>query len=318
MGKSKLHGWYRHLLLTAVVAVAAAVAVAGCGSSGSSSTAEGGSTSSGGSESAPEGTEAGGTTVKTKPTNLHEEGKLTVCTDPSYPPLEYYGTDKKLAGYEIAVPEVAAEMMGLEAAFVPTPFNGILPALDAGRCDLAWSGFFVSKERLANFIAVPYQKTSAVIMVKGGNPEGIKTPEDLSGKTTATQAGTETLEHAEELSKELEAEGKGGFEVQSYVKFEEAVQQLLIGRAEAVFTQDLEASYRELKQPGQLEIAYRFPEAETFGVYMKPDDKALGESLYEALLQLEESGQLKEIAEEEGMPTEGIKVEPLTGVGIGG
>jgi polar amino acid transport system substrate-binding protein len=317
MGKWKLSGRRRGASI-AMAMIVPAVVFAGCGSGGSGSSSVAGTTNSGGSESAAESSEAGGMTVKTKPTGLHEEGKLTVCTDPSYPPLEYYGTDKNLAGYEIAVPEVAAEMMGLEAAFVPTPFNGILPALDAGRCDLAWSGFFISKERLAKFIAVPYQKTSAVIMVKGGNPEGIESPEDLSGKTTATQSGTETLEHAEELSRELEAEGKGGFEVQSYVKFEEAVQQLLIGRAEAVFTQDLEASYRELKQPGQLEIAYRFPEAETFGVYMKPDDKALGESLYEALVQLEKSGQLKEIAEEEGMPTEGIKVEPLTGVGIGG
>jgi polar amino acid transport system substrate-binding protein len=282
----------------ATVLIVALVA-AGCGSGSSSTT---------GSESESEE----GATIKT-PSSLAESGKLTVCTDPTYPPLESYGENKELTGFDVESARATAEKLGLEASFKPTAFSGILPALDAGRCDLAWSGLFVNKERTEQFTAVPYQKSTTVLMVKGGNPENINSPKDLSGKTLVSQNGTELLEFAKEISAELEEEGLPGAEVQGYNGFDEVVQQLAIGRAAAVTTQDIEASYRELKQPGEFETAYRFPKSEYFGAYMKPDNKELAQGVYKALKQLEEEGTLKTIAEEQGMPTEGINVKPPVG-----
>jgi polar amino acid transport system substrate-binding protein len=273
------------------------LAVVGCGSDSEESSSE---------SAAPAQSKA--------PANLVNDGSLTVCTDPTYPPLEYYGPGKELTGFDIAVARAAAEKLGLEAEFKPTTFSGILPALDSGRCDLAWSGLFIDDERTASFGAVPYQKTASIILVKAGNPAGIRSPDDLSGKTVVSQNGTNLLKKAKRISEGFAEQGKPASNVQGYDKFEEAIQQLVVGRADAVITQDIDAAFRALKQPGQFETAYKFPDEETFGAYYKPENAAdLGEKLHAALDELEQSGELEKIAEEEGMPADGIGVEQPVG-----
>jgi polar amino acid transport system substrate-binding protein len=278
--------------------VLALIALAGCGSDSD----ENGASESGAQE------------TSNAPANLVKDGSLTVCTDPSYPPLEYYGQAKELDGFDIAVARAAADKLGLEAAFKPTTFSGILPALDSGRCDLAWSGLFIDDERTASFGAVPYQKTASVILVKAGNPAGIHSPDDLSGKTVASQNGSNLLKKAKKISQGFADAGTPPSNVQGYDKFEEAIQQLVVGRADAVITQDIDAAFRALKQPGQFETAYKFPDTETFGAYYKPENAAdLGNKLHAALQELQESGELAKIAEEEGMPADGIGVEQPVG-----
>lgn len=247
------------------------------------------------------------------PATLVKDGALTVCTDPTYPPLEYFGAGRKPDGYDLMAATAAAEKMGLDVEFKPTSFSGVLPGVDSGRCDVAWSGLFIDEQRTAKFSAVPYHESTSVILVRQGNPEGIASPEDLAGKTVASQNGSNLLKEARRISQENEAAGRGASNVQGYDKFEEAIQQLVVGRADAVITQDMDASYRALKQPGQFEVAYKFPDAEAFGVYYKPANAELGDKLHQALTTLARSGDLARIAEEEGMPADGIKVAKPVG-----
>jgi polar amino acid transport system substrate-binding protein len=281
--------------------VAVAALVAGCGSDGDS-----GEKTGGGASTTAEG--------KAADLGLIRDGELTACVDPTYPPLEYYGPNKEFTGYDIAMGKAVAAKLGVEPVFKAMAFSGILPALDAGRCDWTLAGTFVNPERTARFIAVPYHNTTSVIMVKAGNPEGIESPEDLTGKTVVTQNGTDLLKLARKISKDLEAEGQPPANVQGYDKFEEAIQQLVVGRADAVITQDIDASYRNLRQPDTFEAVYSFPDPQVFGTYIKKDNQKLADAIHGALEELESAGELKALAEQEGMPADGIAVEkPVTG-----
>ena len=275
-------------------AAAACLLLAGCGTS-----------SEDGTGSAADDSPISGDLVKS--------GTLKVCTDPTYPPLEYYKSGQELAGYDIAAARAVGKELGLEVEFLPTAFDGILPALDAGRCDLAWSGLFVDEKRTAQFVAVPIQQTTSVFMVAAGNPSGISAPEDLAGKTVATQSGSNLLAQTEEIAAQIEKDGLEPVNVQGYTKFDQAIQQLGVGRADVVVTGDTDAAFRDLAQPGVFEVAYRFPDPETYGVYMSPDAEVLADELYQALSSLQESGELERIAKEEGMPTEGINIEEPVG-----
>jgi polar amino acid transport system substrate-binding protein len=286
-----------------VALLAAALIGAGCGSDDgdSSTTAEEDSTTS---------------ATTTPPEGLKNEGEFIVCTDPSYPPLESLDEDGNYIGFDIDVAEAVAESWGIEATFQDIAFAGILPALDSGRCDVAWSGLFLDPERTKSFSAVPFQETATVIMVKGGNPEDINTPEDLAGKTVASQSGSNILKLAEKVSEENEANGLEPSNVQGYERFNEAINQLTVGRADAVFSQDIDAAARQESQPGEFEVAYSFPDAETFAVYYSPDAPDIGEKIYEAMKALEESGELEQIAKDNVMPPEGINVqEPVEATG---
>ena len=291
----------RRLPAIAVALLAAALIGAGCGSDdgGSSTTAE-------------DSTSA----TSTPPEGLKNEGEFVVCTDPSYPPLENLDENGDYVGFDIDVAEAVAESWGIEATFQNVAFAGILPALDSGRCDVAWSGLFLDPERTKTFSAVPFQETATVIMVAAGNPEDIHSPEDLAGKTVASQSGSNILKLAEKVSEENEATGLEPSNVQGYERFNEAINQLTVGRADAVFSQDIDAAARQESQPGEFEVAYSFPDAETFAVYYSPDAPDIGEKIYESMKALEESGELEQIAKDNVMPPEGINVqEPVEATG---
>jgi polar amino acid transport system substrate-binding protein len=283
--------------LLALVIASASLAVAGCGSDDDST-------------SETEGSTSGEATASTSPPgDLINEGEFTVCTDPSYPPLESFDENGDYIGFDIDTATAVAEIWGVEPVFQETSFAGILPALDSGRCDVAWSGLFIDPERTKTFSAVPLQETASVIMVVAGNPEDISSPEDLAGKTVVSQTGSNLLRLAQQISDDNEANGLEASNVQGYDKFNDAIQQLASGRADAAITQDIDVAAREQQQPGNFEIAYTFPDAETFGVYYKPDNPELGDKLYDALVELDKSGQLQEFAEASAMPAEGIAVD---------
>src|SRR5437879_2655325 len=81
------------------------------------------------------------------------------------------------------------------------------------------------------------------------------------------------------------AKARLGFSRQSYPRDTDAVAQLLLGRADAVLTQDTSAAYQIGKHPGKLAIAYLFPQQDSFGIYYRKGD-AIGPQLKTAVAKL--------------------------------
>jgi polar amino acid transport system substrate-binding protein len=254
--------------------------------------------------------EPAGTTAKGgAPGKIADEGKITACMDVSFPPMEYFESAgaRKPVGFDVDLISAIAKQWGVTPQFSQTSFDGLLPALSGGRCDVVASGIFITEERTATFPAVPYFKSRRVLLVREGNPEQIKSLEELSGKTAATQVATEYEKTLKKLDKDLRAQGKPGIRVQTYPKASDAVQQLVVGRAVAVYTQDTEAAFRSKAQPGQFEIAFADPAAETFGIYHRKDEADLGKGLQAAVKKLSQDGSLAEIAKRWGLPESGVE-----------
>jgi len=278
-------------LATCVAALVLALAAIGCGGDDDDS---GGTTAAEGSAPAP----------------IADEGKITACMDVSFPPMEFFESAgaRTPVGFDVDLITAIAKQWGVTPQFSQTSFDGLLPALSGGRCDVVASGIFVTEERTRTFPAVPYYKSTRVLLVRSGNPEGIKSLEDLSGKTAATQVSTEYEKTLRKLDKDLKAQGKPGINIQTYPKASDAVQQLVVGRAVAVYTQDTEAAFRSKAQPGQFEIAFRDPDAETFGIYHRKDETELGNGLKEAVDKMRQDGSLADIAKRWGLPETGTEL----------
>ncbi len=105
--------------------------------------------------------------------------------------------------------------------------------------------------------------------------------------------------------REFQAEGKPVMEIQSYPKQTDAIQQLVVGRADATITQDTEAAFRETAQPGQFKIAYTYPDPQTFGIYFQQGSEQLAAALAETVEAMRDDGTLAEIAETWNLPVEG-------------
>jgi polar amino acid transport system substrate-binding protein len=265
----------------------------------------GGDDDDGGSDAAG----SGESTALEPPGSLVRDGSLSLCADLSFPPMSFEDpSSKEPTGFDIDTARAVADAWGVELQIQNMPFDGVLPALSSGRCDIAWTGINVTDERLKTFNAVPYLKTGEVIIVPEGDADAVTKPEDLAGRTVATQSGTIYVDRLKKLAKDLEASGEAPPRIQTYPKMSDAIQQLVVGRAEAVVTQDTEAAYRSTQQPGEFELAYTYPDALEFGAYFTKDNAEMETALTEALQSLAQDGTLKATAEKFGLSPDNLVV----------
>ena len=235
------------------------------------------------------------------------KGSFKFCSDPTFPPMEYKTAAGKAVGFDIDLANAIAKHWKVKAKFVETGFPGLLPGLAAKRCTVVISGIFITPDRLAQFPAVAYMKTHRALVVQAGNPKGIKGPNDLSGKTVAVQAGTKYEEYLKALNEQFKSSGKAQFTLQSYPGDTDAVGQLVVGRADAVLTQDTSGAFQKKNNPGKLAIAYLFPETDSFGIYYRKGEAKLGTALKATIKTLKKNGTLKKIAAKHQIPATDVK-----------
>jgi polar amino acid transport system substrate-binding protein len=228
--------------------------------------------------------------------SIVEGGKFTVCTDPSFPPMEYFKVsgDKEPVGFDVDLMRALAKGWGAGLEIVSMDFAGLLPSLEAKRCDAVISGMFVTDKRKQSFDAVSYLDTVTILVAKGGTARA-KSIDDFSGKTIAVQTGTTFVQLFEKINTDLKAKGLKPVDVQLYPKASDGIQQVLIGRAYATTTQDTELAYRELQNPGALTSVFEFEDEQSFGIFVRKGGND-GAAVHEALTSLEGSGALAEIA----------------------
>ena len=235
------------------------------------------------------------------------KGTFKFCSDPTFPPMEYKTTAGKAVGFDIDLANAIAKHWKIKAKFVETGFTGLLPGLAAKRCTVVISGIFITPDRVKQFPAVAYMKTHRALVVQAGNPKGINGPNALSGKTVAVQAGTKYEEYLKALNEEFKSSGKAQFTLQSYPGDTDAVGQLIVGRADAVLTQDTSGAYQKKQNPGKLAIAYLFPETDTFGIYYRKGEAKLGTALKAAIKTFRKNGTLRKIAAKHQIPATDVK-----------
>jgi polar amino acid transport system substrate-binding protein len=235
------------------------------------------------------------------------KGSFTYCSDPTFPPMEWRTTAGKPTGFDIEMANAIGRLWKVKAKIVQAAFPGLLPGLASKRCHVVISAIFVTPDRLKRFPAVGYMKTHRALVVRAGNPKRIKGPNDLSGKVVAVQAGTKYEEYLRALNDRLRSAGRARFTLQSYPGDTDAMAQLLIGRADAVLTQDTSGAFQIKRHPGRLTISHLFPETDTFGIYYRRSDRGLGRALRAAIATLRRNGTLKRIAAEHEIPAADVK-----------
>jgi polar amino acid transport system substrate-binding protein len=224
------------------------------------------------------------------------------CTDPTFPPMEYATTSGAITGFDVDMANALAATFGAKAQSVKTAFPGLLPALNAKKCDAVISGIFVTPDRKKQAGVVAYFDSHRVLIVKAGNPKGIHNPNGLKGKVVAVQAGTKYEEYLKALQKKL------GFKLQSYPGDNDAVAQVLIGRADAVLTQDTSYAYQAKQHPRKIAVGYTFAAKDQFGVYYrKADASTLGKKIASGIAKLRSSGTLAKIAAKYKVPAADVK-----------
>jgi polar amino acid transport system substrate-binding protein len=281
----------RRSAVTRFVIMAVVLVIAGCQSGGGGSAAPTSAGSAGASEVSVQA-----------PTSLIKADTVTDCVDIEYPPMEFFSstavTDPNQAtGFDVEAARAVAKAWGLKIEIRNVSFDGLIPDLTAGRCDIVWTALFVSQKRLAVADAVPYMATGWVIMVPSGNPKNIKSPDDLCGKTISIQTGGLVEQQSAAQNKKCVDAGKEAIKIQGYPKVADELQQIVVGRVDAVWETDSAVSDFLLKHPNQYEVGYTFPKTDAYGVYLQKNKPDLKTAIADALKALKAAGTLTSLCQ---------------------
>jgi polar amino acid transport system substrate-binding protein len=229
-------------------------------------------------------------------------GTFKYCTDPTFPPMELATASGKITGFDVDMAQKLALTWGANATPVKTAFPGLIPALNAQKCDAVISGIFITPDRTKVAPAIAYMHSHRVLIVAAGNPKGIKSPNSLKGLNVAVQGGTKYEEYLKALKAKI------GFSLQSYPGDTDAVAQVLLGRADAVLTQDTSYAFQAGKHPGKLGIGYTFAGSDAFGIYYRKADAAtIGAQIKDGVARLKVKGTLKGLALRYKIPVADVK-----------
>ena len=263
----------RYGTLAALVA-GLALLLAACGGGGE----EGGSSGGGG----------GGLTDigKKLPSAIQQSKEIKVGSDIAYAPVEFYkeGT-QEVQGIDYDLGQALGQKLGVKATFANTTFDGIIPALKANRFDIIMSAMSDTPERQKEIDFIDYFKAGTSILVKKGNPQGIKSLDDLCGKTIALQKGTTQEEVATDQQAKCASAGKPKINVLTYDKDTDAQLQLRSGRSVADMNDFPVAAYAAQTVGGgnEFEVVGEQIGAGPYGIGVRKDDNQLRDALQEAL-----------------------------------
>src|SRR5207248_11326268 len=87
------------------------------------------------------------------------------CPAPPSPPMELSAASGAITGFDVEMATKLAATWGGVAKPVKTAFPGLIPALNAKRCDAVISGIFVTPDRMKQASVVPYMESHRVLIV---------------------------------------------------------------------------------------------------------------------------------------------------------
>lgn len=127
-----------------------------------------------------------------------KDKKLTVLTNAGYPPYEQLDDDGKLYGFDIDLMNEAAKIAGYEVEIKDVDFDAIVQSVKVGKADIGIAGITPSKERKesVDFSDIYYSGENSQNYLLYKEASGIKTQDDLKGKTIGCQMGTVQFEAA--------------------------------------------------------------------------------------------------------------------------
>jgi polar amino acid transport system substrate-binding protein len=127
-----------------------------------------------------------------------QELTLKIGTEGAYPPFNNLTADGKLEGFDIDIANALCEEMKAKCEFVTQDWDGIIPALQAGKFDAIIASMSITPERAekVDFTNKYYNTPPAIVAPKDTTIKGV-TKEDLAGKTIGVATSTTHYNYSE-------------------------------------------------------------------------------------------------------------------------
>lgn len=220
-------------------------------------------------------------------------GKLTMATEATFPPYEYYDGDA-IVGIDVEVAQAIAAKLGMELEVTDIAFDSIIPGIQTGKYDMGMAGMTVTDERKeqVNF-SDSYATGVQVVIVK--DDSAITSVDDLfadgANTVVGTQAGTTGFIYA---TSDIEDAGLGT--VKSFGKTTDAVEALKNGQVDCVILDNEPAKALVAANEG-LHILDTEYAVEDYAIAIAKENTDLLDKINTALAELKDDGTLQSIVD---------------------
>jgi cystine transport system substrate-binding protein len=223
--------------------------------------------------------------------NLDEikaSGVFKIGTEGTYAPFTYHDSSNKLVGFDVEIGEAIAKQLGVKPEFIEGKWDGLIAGLDAKRYDAVINEVGITPERQKKYaFSEPYIVSKAVLIVRGDNTD-IKSFADLKGKKSAQSLTSNFAKIAQD----------NGAELVSTDGFDQSIQLLLTGRADATINDSLSfLDFKKHKPDANVKIAAEEENADHSGVLMRKGDPELVAAVNKALDAIKADGTYQKIAD---------------------
>ncbi len=212
---------------------------------------------------------------------LRKRGEIVIGTDATYPPFEWK-EEGAYRGFDIDLGNALAQQLGVKAHWVNVAFDGIFPALLAGKFDLVISITTITPERQRILaFSDPYYTAGNILAVRKADAKRFPSLSSLIGHTVGAQLNT---------TGQFVVEKFGGIEVRKYNSIDLPLTDLRNGRIDAV-SADAPALWWAIKTgfPDLVTVG-DFITHEQYGMPMRKSDPDLVAAVNAALAALRANG----------------------------
>ena len=170
-----------------------------------------------------------------------EDKVLKIGTEGAYPPFNNLTADGKLVGFDIDIAQALCDEMKVKCTFVAQDWDGIIPALQAGKFDAIVASMSITPERAqkVDFTHKYYNTPPAIAAPKDTDIKGV-TKEDLAGKTIGVATSTTHFNYSTKTYTDSTIKG--------YPSSQEEQADLAAGRVDAI-NDDITVLSEWLKTP---------------------------------------------------------------------
>lgn len=222
-------------------------------------------------------------------------GTLKVGTETAFAPFDFIDAGDHVGLNVDLFAEIGKEL-GVKIEWVALPWDGVLPALEAGKFDMVAGPATITKARMERYRFTAPIAEATVAILKKASDKTITKPEDLAGKAVGVGKATSQMAQLQEFSATLPKK----IDVHEYVSFNDAYADMAAGRVVAVANSLPNIAFVAKQRNGAFEVVLPpFGKKSYFGFIgtKDADHASLMDAVDAALIKMKGDGRMAKLQE---------------------